>query len=921
MKEIRLKNIELGDTGADAKDKINQNDANLRDSILTVDNKYYTLDKQNVKKENLSQTLGSSENLIPSEKAVRDALSQYPTKNEVALGTILKGNKANEAEIKSLPNTRSGDTYRALDTNHYWTFDGKEWNDLGSILPNDTVTQSTICNVSQLNNNYTYPDKQSARNAVPLDKRAKGQIITYEILTNGWIIEQYIGNNRREWTIDENWIIMPNNIVTYKIADPINITEQFKAYERSGVYIYTPDSIPEYPLGGYRVAPDTYKIIDKIRLKPNTKYQIITKGRIYPNQGIAFLYKKNSETASKIHYLNEDTKTWTFETDNSAIYLSIQLFFPNDGTNTNTDINYTAYELNKIRNLDYKISEGYYITRPNSLPNYQVGTYIAGNRSLYHLIDKYKLKPHTEYTISFDVPNNWSGGIYINFYSSLNDKFASKYVEINDGYLSFVTDFKYLYISFQTLINNEGVYLNIEPSLKITEQINDYCLILNGEPYKISETQSYDNNLNKALDLTNYSDYKLNKPNLLSKVDIIAEIEKLNTNKNKIPCEIHLYSDCEKVYKMMGTIAYQGTTSISFPKKNFSIKLKTVDNSKQRLKIGDWVLTDSFHLKANYIDFTQARNIACANLMWQITSNRKIGERFPFETAYSSKTSNIIERFDTGARLVIDGFPLELYTNGKYHGLYTWNLSKTNENYQLDPKNNYHIHMEMMGTISGKNMFDYPVRWDGWEMRLPKYNTGIEPPNSEQKTSIELFMKWISGINDINTFRNESSKHLHNTYNLTAYLLSHAVGHWDSRSKNTQLLSWDGKRFAICLYDLDTTFKLMWNGTSLQWNEGTNGDMDNSNNNKLYEYYYKAFKPELNNLWNDLKSTILSYNNVKNTFLNIINKIGLEAYQKDAIKWTNIPSNSKCYTDINQIMNAYEERLIFMDQKFGKHLD
>lgn len=289
MKEIRLKNIELGDTGADAKDKINQNDANLRDSILNVDNKYYTLDKQNVKKENLSQTLGSSENLIPSEKAVRDALSQYPTKNEVALGTILKGNKSNEAEIKSLPNPSSGDTYRALDTNHYWTFDGKEWNDLGSILPNDAVTQSTICNVSQLNNNYTYPDRQSARNAVPLDKRAKGQIITYELS---------LGTQSKD------------------------ITNEFKSY-----IDYT-GKFPDEKTGRIKVwNPNNLQSVIMYPLKKNATYIITGLKNPDTETHYARLYRSNNEsTDAFLSFIIDPSCQLRFTTDNLDTYISMLIW-------------------------------------------------------------------------------------------------------------------------------------------------------------------------------------------------------------------------------------------------------------------------------------------------------------------------------------------------------------------------------------------------------------------------------------------------------------------------------------------------------------------------------------------------------------------------------------------------------------------
>lgn len=72
-------------------------------------------------------------------------------------------------------------------------------------IPGNTASDQTICNVSQLNNNYTYLDKQSARNDVPADKRAKGQVIHYQLVTGKWEMEVYTGTDLNGWSEDNNW--------------------------------------------------------------------------------------------------------------------------------------------------------------------------------------------------------------------------------------------------------------------------------------------------------------------------------------------------------------------------------------------------------------------------------------------------------------------------------------------------------------------------------------------------------------------------------------------------------------------------------------------------------------------------------------------------------------------------------------------
>lgn len=137
-KKIIIEDVELGNSGEVSKNKINKN-------FDKVDTVLDDLDRETVKKVDTTTTLGFSTNKIPTEKAVSGALKNYPTKSEVIVGTILKGEKNNVLEIKAITNPRKGDTYKAKDTGHYWSYLGENgspynsgyWSDLGEIIPKD----------------------------------------------------------------------------------------------------------------------------------------------------------------------------------------------------------------------------------------------------------------------------------------------------------------------------------------------------------------------------------------------------------------------------------------------------------------------------------------------------------------------------------------------------------------------------------------------------------------------------------------------------------------------------------------------------------------------------------------------------------------------------------------------------------------
>lgn len=60
------------------------------------------------------------------------------------LGIILKGEKVDETEIKSIVDPKRGDTYKAVDTGSYWCYDGAGWNNIGELIPSNALTDLDI---------------------------------------------------------------------------------------------------------------------------------------------------------------------------------------------------------------------------------------------------------------------------------------------------------------------------------------------------------------------------------------------------------------------------------------------------------------------------------------------------------------------------------------------------------------------------------------------------------------------------------------------------------------------------------------------------------------------------------------------------------------------------------------------------------
>ena len=114
------------------------------------------------------------------------------------------------------------------------------------------------------------------------------------------------------------------------------------------------------------------------------------------------------------------------------------------------------------------------------------------------------------------------------------------------------------------------------------------------------------------------------------------------------------------------TIKCQGTSSMKYPKKNFTIKLFEDEARSQKKKIGfkDWGKQNKFCLKANWIDISHARNVVSARLWGDVVKSRNNYNELP-ELLRTSPNQG-----------AIDGFPIKVYANGVYQGRYTWNIPK-----------------------------------------------------------------------------------------------------------------------------------------------------------------------------------------------------------------------------------------------------
>ena len=362
------------------------------------------------------------------------------------------------------------------------------------------------------------------------------------------------------------------------------------------------------------------------------------------------------------------------------------------------------------------------------------------------------------------------------------------------------------------------------------------------------------------------------------------------------------YSSKKQTFKCYATLKVQGDSSATYPKKNFTIKLfdDSAYKSKRKITFRQWDERNKFVLKANWMDHSHARNVVNARLWTQIMKSRPDFLNLP-ETLRQSN-------------LAVDGFPVRVYNNGVYQGLYTWNLPKDgmynvddgiDENCILNSEKNNDQSCAFNGT-SITNWSDelhdtMPVVISiGWGAVLSFVSTSSD---SNYITGIDNYID-LQSIIDFDIFAR----------------LCCMV---DNLCKNQIFFTYNGSKWYEGAYDMDGTWGLPpipskgWFPYNTVFQSGYVAATDFNIENKLYSKTERLFLSRFKERYHELRNGILSEDNIIYQFESFINPISDDLYAKDYSETTgggafvNIPF--KDTNNIQQIKTFVPQRLSYMD--------
>ena len=248
----------------------------------------------------------------------------------------------------------------------------------------------------------------------------------------------------------------------------------------------------------------------------------------------------------------------------------------------------------------------------------------------------------------------------------------------------------------------------------------------------------------------------------------ITNIDSMPTTKTQNKKAFLEFWDMQGNYFKKHVIANaQGNSSMGFVKKNAAFDFcddEWIGDDTPKIRFGNWVPQDSFHMKAYYTDFFRGVGAVSYKLYDQIVRTRGNMYDRPWKKALldmskigvttKSLGNPYVGEYDlltdTGARCFPDGFPVACYLNGEFYGIFSWQLKKHRDNYHMDKSTAEHVHLD--GTIYYTTLWNGTIVWgegdNGFEVRNPKSLYAI----GGNKYDADIKQEEIAGEAEVNAW-------------------------------------------------------------------------------------------------------------------------------------------------------------------------
>jgi len=347
-------------------------------------------------------------------------------------------------------------------------------------------------------------------------------------------------------------------------------------------------------------------------------------------------------------------------------------------------------------------------------------------------------------------------------------------------------------------------------------------------------------------------------------------------------------------------LSLQGNATLSYPKHNFNIQFYKDAGFTKKDKVDYMDLADDKHpkwtLKANYNDYSQARNVVSARLWGDVVHCRP-----NMSTALSDAPNH-------GA---IDGHPVILMMNDTYYGLYMYNMSKSDWMIGIDEDNP--MHCAVSANLATDNTKWISAGLGGWELEIP--DTWQSPEVDGVVTSVQAGFLALQSfvINSTDADFYESLSDYLDVESAIDYLIfSFCACNADSMNKNQFLVTWDaGKTWKFTAYDMDQTF-----GAGFTSAVSYTHDLFTTHPNHLFERMIDNFYAEILARYAVLRGSVFSTSYVNRELEILFNEIPAGEREADKALYPGIMFQT--ISSLEAMQTFVQNRLTWCDSYFAK---
>ena len=367
-------------------------------------------------------------------------------------------------------------------------------------------------------------------------------------------------------------------------------------------------------------------------------------------------------------------------------------------------------------------------------------------------------------------------------------------------------------------------------------------------------------------------------------------------------------------FEVYGTIKPQGTSTIRYAKKNWTLGLY---RDKERtdplpLKVGESIASTQWVVKAEWLDPSSVRDHLAYQLWGQMASTRNSNPQLEADNSDATHVPGAV------------GYPKTYMTvmsvNGEHYGVSTLTLGHDPNNLNIDTTNPLHhyVQFDARGGHTTEKTWD-KLSYDLLDQHAENYLRADKSLDESQKANLDQLGAFING--DLESFEADFDTHLDRLNTIDMLLYLEFLYDWDATALDIQLVSYDGTKWYFLPWDKDTTFGMNSGGRGIIAGSESqlllNYDEEDSSQRPWFRTYH-AFQDEVEERYAQLRdSGVFSLENMQSQAADAYGRITDEQWQADRATWPTRPHMEPGVADLVQLLNWVETRIPVLDEHFG----